>query len=148
VDYHSAFAISAAGMNIERARYEVAAANLANAGTVSGHGRTGYQTRRLVAAASSLGTDSSSGGAFLNMVHQGLAVPGYQIENRPGEARRVLDRGHPWADTQGHVYQPDIDIAAEMMTLATAVRIYEANVAALSASRTMALRALDIGSGS
>ncbi|MBT9503768.1 MAG: flagellar basal body rod protein FlgC [Burkholderiaceae bacterium] len=148
MDYHNAFAISAAGMSIERARYEVAATNLANAGTVSGNEQTGYQARRLVAAASSLGTDSSSGGAFLNLVRQGLTVPGYQIESRPGDARRVLDRGHPWADTQGHVYQPDIDIAAEMMTLATAVRIYEANVAALSASRTMALRALDIGSTS
>ncbi|MBT9457017.1 MAG: flagellar basal body rod protein FlgC [Burkholderiaceae bacterium] len=148
MDYHNAFAISAAGMHIERARYEVAAANLANAGTVSGREQAGYQVRRLVATASSLGTESSSGGAFLNMVRQGLAIPGYQIENRPGEARRVLDQGHPLADAQGHIYQPDIDIAAEMMTLATAVRIYEANVAALSAARTMAMRALDIGSNS
>jgi len=148
MDYHNAFAISAAGMGMERARYEVAATNLARAGTVSGREQAGYPIRRLVATASSLGMDSSSGDVFLTMVSQGLAVPAYRTEATAAETRRVLDRGHPLADTQGNIDQPDIDIAAEMMTLATAVRIYEANVAALSASRTMAMRALDIGSSS
>jgi flagellar basal-body rod protein FlgC len=34
-----------------------------------------------------------------------------------------------------------------MLTLMSAVRSYEANVAAMNATRSMALKALDIGSG-
>ena len=40
-----------------------------------------------------------------------------------------------------------VDSATEMVTLMTALRSYEANVAALNAARTLALRALEIGSG-
>jgi flagellar basal-body rod protein FlgC len=46
------------------------------------------------------------------------------------------------------VAQPAVDTAAEMVTIMSAMRSYEANVAAASAARTMALKTLDIGGGS
>ena len=59
----------------------------------------------------------------------------------------MLEPGHPQADVQGFVTYPGVDTATEMMTIMDAMRAYEANVAAMNASRTMAMKALEIGSG-
>ena len=49
MDYNSVFAISAAGMSVERTRVEVAALNLANASTTAAAGEKGYVPLRVVA---------------------------------------------------------------------------------------------------
>ena len=49
MNYADSFAISAIGMNIERARVDVAALNLANANTVQGAGGQSYQPLRVIA---------------------------------------------------------------------------------------------------
>jgi flagellar basal-body rod protein FlgC len=59
--------------------------------------------------------------------------------------RNVLEPSHPLADAKGFVAYPGVDTAAEMMSLMNATRAYEANVVAMNAARSMALRALDIG---
>lgn len=137
MDIQASFAISAAGMDLERLRYEISAANLANANTVSGSARGGFQPLRVTALAA----------GFDALVRQGLTGPAYQIEPVGAEARAVQDPAHPMADAAGKVYYPAVDNAAEMMLMMSASRAYEANVAALNTGRTMALRALDIGSG-
>jgi flagellar basal-body rod protein FlgC len=43
------------------------------------------------------------------------------------------------------VAYPGVDHTAEMLNLNTALRAYEANVAAMNAAKTMAAKALDIG---
>jgi len=140
MDIQASFAISAAGMDLERLRYEISAANLANANTVSGSARGGFQPLRV--------TSQAVGGVgFDAMVRQGLTGPAYQIEPVGAEARAVQDPAHPMADAAGKVYYPAVDNAAEMMLMMSASRAYEANVAALNTGRTMALRALDIGNG-
>lgn len=138
MDIQASFAISAAGMDLERLRYEISAANLANANTVSGSARVGFQPLRVTALAAA---------GFDALVRQGLTGPAYQIEPVSAEARAVQDPAHPMADAAGKVYYPAVDNAAEMMLMMSASRAYEANVAALNTGRTMALRALDIGSG-
>ncbi|QPF74679.1 flagellar basal body rod protein FlgC [Roseateles sp. DAIF2] len=145
MDIQATFAISAAGMDLERVRYEVSAANLANANTVSGNARNGFQPLRVTALAAA--QIAGRGVGFDELVRQGLSGPGYQIEAAGVEARAAHDPGHPLADASGKVYYPAVDSAAEMMLMMSASRAYEANVAALNTGRTMAMRALDIGSG-
>ncbi|MCY1245480.1 Flagellar basal-body rod protein FlgC [compost metagenome] len=62
--------------------------------------------------------------------------------------RMVYEPGHPMADARGFVAYTGVDAATEMVSLMSATRAYEANVSAMNTSRTLALRALDIGSGS
>jgi flagellar basal-body rod protein FlgC len=59
----------------------------------------------------------------------------------------VFEPGHPEADERGFVAYPGINPVAEMMNLLTAVRVYEANVAALNAAKAMALKTLQLGGG-
>jgi flagellar basal-body rod protein FlgC len=140
MDYLQAFAVSAAGMSVERARVEVAALNLANAHAVQATGQPGYQSMRVVASA----------GGFAGQVSEALGalpVPTANIEATGAPARLVHDPGHPLADARGFVAYPGVDPAAEMVELMSATRAYEANVAAMNAARTLALKTLDIGRG-
>ncbi|USX18346.1 flagellar basal body rod protein FlgC [Oxalobacteraceae bacterium OTU3REALA1] len=142
MDYNQTFAISAAGMQLERTRVDVAALNLANANTVVGAGSQGYQPMRVLARhagapfASMLGLD----GAALN-------AAGSVVEVEPADVapREVYEPGHPLANARGMVAYAGVDTAAEMTTIMSAMRSYEANVAALNAARSVALKTLDIG---
>ncbi len=151
MDYSQSFAISAVGMNIERARVDVAALNLANANTVQGVGGVSYRPLRVVAQART-GTPVAGDGvrAFDSMVSAGMdtaaqAATSVRIVPSDGPPRRVYEPGHPMADERGFVSYAGVDPATEMVSLMGATRAYEANVAAMNTTRTLALRALDIG---
>lgn len=155
MDYLKAFAISAAGMNVERTRVDVAALNLANANTVQTAGGSSYQPSRVVARATGPSGVTAFAPSFAEQLDlaaeggglAGLELPESWIERSPVPARMVHDPGHPYADARGFVAYPGVDTATEMVTLMTALRAYEANVAAMNSARTLALRALDIGGG-
>ncbi|HSV47308.1 MAG TPA: flagellar basal body rod protein FlgC [Ramlibacter sp.] len=142
MDHSSTFAISAAGMAVERARVEVAALNLANAHTTQAVGQPGFRPLRVVAQPAVAGAAFS---ALLAAGDASGAAPVYQLEPASVAARQVHEPGHPLADARGFVSYPGVDPAAEMMGLMSATRAYEANVAAMNTARTLALKALEIG---
>lgn len=144
MNYQQAFAISSAGMDVERMRVEVAALNLANAHTVAARESDAYKPLRVVARALPA-TTAAAGGLFTSLVDGALVGPVATVEPSLRAPRRVMEPGHPNADVQGFVTYPGVDPATEMMTLMSATRAYEANVAAMNAARTMTLKALDIG---
>lgn len=143
MDYSKAFAISAAGMSLERTRVEVAATNLAHANTVQDPAAAGYRPMRVIARA--LATQPF--GAIVDSSLAGLPAASVTLEPQAVAPRTAHEPGHPLADAQGFVSYPGVDPAAEMVTLMAAMRCYEANLAALNTARTLALRTLDIGRG-
>ncbi len=68
-----------------------------------------------------------------------------QVERMQVVPRLVYDPGHPDADARGFVAYPAVNPVSEMVQLITVTRAYEANVRALNAAKTMALKALEIG---
>jgi len=137
MDYGRIFALSAAGMNVERTRLEVAAMNLANAHSAQHPAAAGYQPLRVVSQPPFAGL----------LATEGAAAPTASVEPAPVAARLVQEPGHPLADEQGFVAYPGVDPATEMVSLMTALRAYEANVAALNTARALALKTLEIGRG-
>lgn len=149
MDYSAVFAISAAGMTLERTRVDVAAMNLANANTVQGVNGTTYQPLRVVAQA------TGAAPTFTTAVNQGMAqalqlpeLPTVTIEPMQLGPRMVHEPGHPLANERGFVAYAGVDTTNEMITLMSATRAYEANVAAMNTARTLALKALEIGGNS
>lgn len=146
MDYNSVFAISAAGMSVERARVEVAALNLANASTTAAAGEKGYAPLRVVAHSS---VDAMSFAALVDAGAQAAGMsslaPVASVEPSGRSPRQVHEPGHPMADERGFVTYPGVDPATEMVSLMSANRAYEANVAAMNTARTLALKALEIG---
>jgi len=59
--------------------------------------------------------------------------------------RKVYEPDNPEADEEGYVYYPNVDIVTEMVDMISASRSYEANVTASTASKNMAMQALNIG---
>jgi flagellar basal-body rod protein FlgC len=138
MDHSSTFAISAAGMALERTRVEVAALNLANAHATQPAGQPAYSPLRVV------GLPATE--AFSSAMQS--AAAGFRVEASGVAPRRVHEPGHPHADASGFVTYPGVDAATEMVTLLSATRAYEANVAAMNMARNLALKALDIGGNS
>jgi flagellar basal-body rod protein FlgC len=75
----------------------------------------------------------------------GFALPQVSIVPSNAAPRRVYEPGNPLADAKGYVSYAGVDNAGEMVTMMSAMRSYEANVAAMNMSKTLALKALNIG---
>ncbi|MDB5858706.1 MAG: putative Flagellar basal-body rod protein FlgC [Ramlibacter sp.] len=134
MDYARVFAMSAAGMTVERTRVEVAAANLAHAQSAHHPAAAGYQPLRVV---------TQPLPAFADLLE--TSVPTAILEPQSVAPRLVQEPGHPLANEQGFVAYPGVDPATEMVSLMTAMRSYEANVAAMNTARTLAMKTLEIG---
>lgn len=138
----SAFEISAAGMNVERLRLDVSAINLANANTTRGVDGTLFKPLRVTATALPVQFD-----AMVDRMLVGHGVVGdIEVTTADAEPRMVFDPGHPDADERGFVAYPSVNPVSEMIELISITRAYEANVRALNAAKSMAMKALEIGS--
>jgi flagellar basal-body rod protein FlgC len=141
MDYGSAFAISAAGMRFEKARVQATALNLANMNVAASPGSAPFQPLRATARAAAFAAAMDVARASA-----GVSLPTeVRLEPVLTSPRLVLEPGHPSADERGYVAYPGVEHAAEMVNLVSALRAHEANVVAMNAAKTMALKALDIG---
>ena len=59
--------------------------------------------------------------------------------------KRIYDPGNPDADAEGYVEMPNVDIITEMVNMISATRAYEANVTSINTTKSMAMKALEIG---
>lgn len=139
---------SGSGMEAERIRAEVVAANMANSETtrtVSG----GPYRRQMVVFASNPGTNRFSN-LMLNSSPIGspsTPVPGVHIEQVIEDTAPPLKRydpGHPDAGVDGYVSYPDINPLTEMVDLMGAARAYGLNGSAVQAEKSMIISAIDI----
>lgn len=136
------FAISASGLRAQRLRMDVIAANLANAESTRTPEGGPYRRRDVV-------LEALSGGKSFDEVlgaetqSAGVRVARVVADTRPPKS--VFDPGHPDADEQGYVLLPNINAVAEMVDLMSATRAYEANIAALNATKRVIEAALEIG---
>ena len=72
-----------------------------------------------------------------------VAVGGVMEDPRPPVMK--YDPSHPDADAEGYVAYPNVNLIEEMVNMMSAARSYEANVTAVSTSKNMAMKALEIG---
>lgn len=125
----SIFEAVRAGMAYERLRLDAASRNIAGANVPVAPGQS---ATRWQAAAGTAGFGEMLGSADA-------------LRSDPAESRLVDDPGHPYADANGQVRYPAVDMAQEMTTMMSASRAYEADVRAFNLLRSMALRGLEIG---
>ena len=68
-----------------------------------------------------------------------------RVREDPRPGGTIFQPGSPDADTNGMVELPNVDIFEEMADMIVASRSYEANVAVIKNSRSLAMQALSIG---
>ncbi|SHF37417.1 flagellar basal body rod protein FlgC [Desulforamulus putei] len=139
------FRISASGMTSERLRLDLIANNIANMNTASrpNDPASPVYRRKVPLFAEQLRQTMAAD----EKEPRGLGVRVKAIVEDPAPPRIVNDPNHPLADEQGNVAYPNINIVNEMVDMITASRTYEANVTALNAAKSMALKALEISRG-
>lgn len=144
----SAFDVNASGMTAQRLRMDVISENVANAQTTRTNDGTPYR-RKVVTFSEKADTGIGSFSRVLGNVTSSYGIgQGVKVSNisedYTTEMNMVYDPAHPDADENGYVTYPNVNIVTEMTNLIDASRAYEANATAFSASKSIALKGLEI----
>lgn len=141
---------AASGLTAERLRMDVISNNIANANTTRTREGGAYHRRYVVFKPRDTKVDKASFEGFLqkskNKLQAGNGVRAITIETDDSQGPLVYDPGHPDANAEGYVERPNVNIVAEMVDMITASRAYEANATAINAAKSMASKALEMGS--
>ena len=144
MNFLDALHISSSGLSAQRVRMNVISSNLANANTTRTIKGGPYKRKDVVFAA------QQGSGPFQNILKpqndstlSEVRVVGIITDPRPPQLK--YDPQHPDANKQGYVAMPNVNIVEEMVNMISATRSYEASVAAINATKSMALKALEIG---
>lgn len=143
--FHS-LQISASGLQSQRTVITVISENMANVHTTRTEEGGPYLRKRTVLTPERVPGDSSFF-ELLNrrMERDALGVKVLEVVQDPEGLKTIFDPSHPDADEAGLVLLPNVNLMEEMVGLLAASRVFEANVAAFNAAKTMTLRALEIG---
>ena len=143
MDFFTAMEISGSALKAERARINIASMNLANVDTTRTIEGGPYRAKSVVFAARSL--DGGSFAEHLDRMRAKLRkVEVVQVVEDRTPFREVYDPSHPDADANGIVRLPNVNPVEQIVDIMSARRAYEANVTAIEAAKSMALKALDI----
>jgi flagellar basal-body rod protein FlgC len=141
----STLEISGSAMTAERQRAEVVAANMANAETT--HTAEGGPYRRKEVVFQTTGNLPFR--MMLAGFHPGMdgAIPAVRVQrvvDDPTPPLMRYDPGHPDADKDGYVAYPNINPIQEMVDLMGAVRSYQLNASAITASKQMIQQSIEL----
>lgn len=143
MDFFSAMNVSSSALSAERTRINLISGNLANANATRTPEGGPYKRKDAVFAATPLegrfnrALDKASG----RDVRQ---VEVMRIIEDQSPPRMQYDPSHPDANPQGYVAMPNVNVVEEMADMINATRSYEANVTAVQAAKSMALKTLEI----
>lgn len=142
MDLGTALSISAGGLDAQRQRMNTVASNLANASTTRTPDGGPYKRKDVVFE--SVPVSSFESALNIKMEEaRGVRVAGV-VEDKK-EPKLVYDPSHPDANKDGYVAFPNINVIEEMANMMAATRSYESNVAAINATKSMSMKALEIG---
>ena len=137
--------ISASGLTAQRLRLDVISQNIANVNTTRTENGGPYRRKAVIFEAKDQGQQFAEvlSNSRQAQVKGGVRVSRIEEDNSPFVMRH--DPGHPDANEEGYVAMPNVNIVAEMVNMISASRSYEANVTAMNAMKSMAVKALEIG---
>lgn len=144
--FFTSFDINASGLTAQRYRMDIISENVANANTTRTKDGTPYVRKVVTFAEKDKQTPFSSimNKEWDNYSGKGVKVSGV-YKDTVTEMNKVYDPANPDADENGYVTYPNVNIITEMTNLIDATRAYEANATAFNASKSMALKGLELG---
>ena len=143
--FFNSFNISASGLTAERLRMDTISKNIANINTTRTASGGPYRRQMTIFR-------EQEGNSFEDILTKakgqypkGKGVEVVAIVEDQSEFKREYNPTHPDADQDGYVLMPNVDSITEMVNLISANRAYDANVTVLNGTKSMALKALEIG---
>ena len=130
----------ASGIYAQRKRMDVIAGNITNIETT--RSEDGRPYRRKIVVMSTRHPEKDFNNIF-NSHLEGVEIEGITEDQNP--FKRVFSPSHPHADSNGYLEKPNVDLVVETTNMLMAKRAFEANIAAIKATRQMILKTLEIG---
>lgn len=144
MDFLTSMMVSSSGLNVQRKRIEAISSNLANIETT--RTQEGGPYRRKEVAVTALPLENDFGDTLQTVLGDNLKqAQATQVVEDQNEPQLVYNPEHPDANELGYVAMPNVNMMTEMVDLMTASRSFEANITAMNAAKSMALRAIDLG---
>lgn len=139
---------SGSALTAQRLRMDVASSNIANANStrasINENGEWEPYQRKMVV----LEPEKQD---FKHVLQQSTetgrasGVKASEIVEDEEPFKMAYNPSHPDADDEGYVQVPNVDPLQEMVDMMSATRSYEASVTSLNASKSMLMKALEIG---
>lgn len=130
------FDIAGSAMTAQSMRLNVVASNMANADSVTSSTGEPYRAKQVVFEARPLNSAMPRGVA-------GVTVQ--RVVEDPSPMRLVYDPNNPYADAQGYVTMPNVNVVEEMTNMISASRSYQASVEVMNTAKTLVQRTLALG---
>jgi flagellar basal-body rod protein FlgC len=151
----SSFQNSVRGMRSQTRRLELVSNNIANADKVAKPGEEVYRKKKLVTREfepyqrkirDSIISVKKSNNRHIDRsqrIDNKRQAENYTIIEEE-KTQMVYDPAHPYADENGYIRKPDINVVEEMVDLMSLSRTYEANVKTFNSAKELAKKSLDI----
>ncbi|HEY3326478.1 MAG TPA: flagellar basal body rod protein FlgC [Novimethylophilus sp.] len=130
------FDIAGSAMTAQSMRLNVVASNMANADSVTGSDGQPYRAKQVVFQAKPLSAAMPKGAS-------GVVVA--RVVNDPSPMKMVYDPKSPYANEQGYITMPNVNVVEEMTNMISASRSYQANVEMMNTAKSMIQRTLALG---
>lgn len=136
--------ITGSALTAERFRTDVILQNIANQNTTRTEDGGPYRRKQVVLKEQEMNFKGQLDKAMNRPGENGGVIAEEVVESQEA-FNPVYDPQNPDADENGYVMMPNVDSAEEMVDLMAASRAYEANITALNITKSMAMKALEIG---
>ncbi len=136
--------MSGSALSAERRRAEVVATNMANAETTNTPAGGPFKRKQVVFTSPAGSSFRFQLASFQRLGRQPEAVRLTQVVEDPTPPVLRYEPGHPDANKDGYVAYPAINPVAEMVDMMGAMRAYQLNASAVSASKQMIAQALEL----
>ena len=140
------FNTSASALTANRLRMDVVSSNIANAETTRSElvdGEWQPYKRKVVELQENSFESKLQAAMGKGESTTGVKVSTIKEDESPNKL--VYNPTHPDANEEGYVEMPNVDMVKEMVDMMSASRSYEANVTALNATKSMYMKALELG---
>jgi flagellar basal-body rod protein FlgC len=144
MDFFTAMDVSSSALTAGRTRMNLISGNLANANSTRTAEGGPYKRKDAVFSATPVERQFTSA-LDAATAQQVRKVEVSEIVEDQKPPRLQYDPAHPDANAQGYVAMPNVNTVEEMADMIGATRAYEANVTAVQAAKSMALKTLEIG---
>lgn len=134
----SIFQIAGSALTAQSQRMNVTASNIANADSAAGPDGQAYKARHVVFQVTPLASPAAQAAGI-----GGVKVASIQQDNAPG--RLQYEPHHPFANDDGYVLMPNVDVVAETVNMISASRSYQANIEVVNTTKSLMMRTLNIG---
>ncbi|NNM50795.1 MAG: flagellar basal body rod protein FlgC [Pseudomonadales bacterium] len=140
------FTIAGSGMSAQTVRLNTVSSNIANADSVSSSVGGTYRAREPVFKAVQQALyDANNGGQPLALGQDAAGVQVAGIVESQAPLQMKFEPQNPYADKNGYVAYPNVNVVEEMANMISASRSFQTNVDVMNTAKTLMQKTLTLG---